>query len=94
MEYFAVAMTKSYNNITMLPHWVLYIITGALGSLVIGLLHRSSNTPVKANPKLEPKAAVKEQVSPPATATATASAAGSSNATKRGGTKTKKGGKK
>ena len=92
MEYFAVAMTKSYNNITMLPHWVLYIITGALGSLVIGLLHRSPNTPVKANPKLEPKVTVKEQVSSSATATATA--AGSSNTTRRGGAKTKKGGKK
>jgi hypothetical protein len=91
MDYFAAAMTTSYNNITLIPNWLLYIITGALGSFFIGILHRSPK--IETKPKPKPRVAASQQVSPTDVATTTA-AENSKPVTKRTGTKTKKNGKK
>jgi len=87
MDYVATAMTRVYNNVMMIPNWLLYIITGAVGSALIGFLHRSPKPP-KATLKPKPQAAVSEPVAPPSVTTATA--AEGSRATKRGGSKSKK----
>lgn len=47
MEHFANAMTYSYNGMMLLPKWLLYVITGAVGSVIIGLLHRTPTPPAK-----------------------------------------------
>jgi hypothetical protein len=92
MDYFAIAMTAIYNNVTLLPNWLLYIITGAFGSVLIGLLHRSPKAPVKAKPQPNPRVVISAPAAEPSVTTATAGA--SSKATKRGGGRTKKDGKK
>jgi hypothetical protein len=84
MEYFAIVMTNTYNHVTLVPNWLLYLITGALGSVIIGLLHRSPQTPSKLTSQPKPKVVVTEPV---------AAAASPKAETKRGGTK-KKNGKK
>jgi hypothetical protein len=40
MEWQAIAMTKFYNVIRILPRWVLYVISGVAGSFVMGFMHR------------------------------------------------------
>jgi len=84
MEYFAIVMTNTYNHVTLLPNWLLYLITGALGSVIVGFLHRSPQTPPKLTSQPKPKVVVTEPV---------AAAASPKAETKRGGTK-KKNGKK
>jgi len=86
MEYLAIFMTTTYNTMVLLPKWALYIITGAFGSALIGFLHRSPMKPAQAPPK--PKVVASESVPTPSAVTA------SPKATKRGGAKSKKSGKK
>ncbi|KIM76429.1 hypothetical protein PILCRDRAFT_12851 [Piloderma croceum F 1598] len=92
MDYFAIGMTAIYNNVTLLPNWLLYVMTGTLGSVLIGLLHRSPKVPVKVKRQPNPRVVISAPAAEPSVTTATASA--SSKATKRGGGKTKKDGKK
>jgi hypothetical protein len=92
MEYIADAMATLYNITILIPNWLLYVLTGAMGSVVIGLLHRSPKTPAKAKPQPNPRVVISEPVSLPATTAATEAA--SPKVTKRGGAKTKKSGKK
>jgi len=91
MKYFAIGMTAVYDNVTLMPNWLLYIVTGALGSVLIGLLHRSPTPPPRAYRQPNPRVVISEPVSEPSV-TAPA-AATSSKATKRGG-RSKKDGKK
>jgi hypothetical protein len=51
MEWQAIFMTKYYNTIGVLPRWVLYILTGVLGSLIMNLFHRGGKPkPTKTEP--------------------------------------------
>jgi hypothetical protein len=84
MEYLAIFMTTTYNSMMILPKWVLYLITGALGSVIIGLLHKNPQQPAQVQPKPAPKPVINEPV--PTLPAPTAS----SKTTKRGGTKSKK----
>lgn len=86
MEYLAIVLTKSYNSVMILPKWVLYLITGALGSVIIGFLHRNPQQPAQVQPK--PNPVVNETAPVPPVPPA------SPKATKRGGAKSKKTGKK
>lgn len=43
MEWQAIATTKSYNVLRLLPRWVLYIISGVLGSFVMKFIHRGGD---------------------------------------------------
>lgn len=84
MEYLAIFMATTYNGMMILPKWVLYLITGALGSVIIGLLHRNPQQPAKVQPKPTLKPVIDEPVPTLPAPTATP------KATKRGGTKSKK----
>jgi hypothetical protein len=51
MEWQAIAMTKSYNIIRVIPRWALYILTGFIGSIVMNFVHRGGTSgAAKANP--------------------------------------------
>lgn len=63
MEWQAIAMTKYYNIIRVVPRWALYILTGLLGSLIMNLVHRGGK-PATTKTKPAP---------PPGTAESTAS---------------------
>ncbi|KAH9977685.1 hypothetical protein BGW80DRAFT_1283711 [Lactifluus volemus] len=70
MEWQAIFMTKYYNTIGVLPRWVLYIMTGVLGSLIMNLFHRGGKPkPTKTEP------------APPSGSTSTAIAPATSDAT-------------
>ena len=86
LHYFALAMQKGYNLMIRVPKFVLMIITGALGSVIMGLLHRgkpAAKAPAKPAPKTPAVKAVGD-----GTRTPTGSPA------KKGSVKAKKGGKK
>jgi hypothetical protein len=90
MDYVGIVMTKIYNTMTMVPKWMMYIITGGIGSVLIRFMHRAPKTPPNnAAPKPKPKAAlapaVDVPVQPPSVTTGTAVA--SPKATKRGGSR-------
>ncbi|PBK93860.1 hypothetical protein ARMGADRAFT_1079355 [Armillaria gallica] len=74
MDFFATWMTKIYNVTVRLPRFVLLILSGTAGSLVIGLMHR--NPPKQAVQKTEP-----------ATQPASAATSGTSTATVSSGSK-------
>lgn len=42
MDYLAICLTKIYNATVLLPRWLLYMISGGLASIMIGVLHRDS----------------------------------------------------
>jgi hypothetical protein len=51
MEWQAIFMTKCYNTIRVIPRWMLYMLTGVLGSLIMNLVHRGGKPkPTKAEP--------------------------------------------
>jgi hypothetical protein len=62
MDYLALVLTKIYNLTVYIPKWALFIVSGGIGSIIIGLLHRSPSGP-KVEKKAEP---VAEPVKPPA----------------------------
>ncbi|KAG7447652.1 uncharacterized protein BT62DRAFT_930677 [Guyanagaster necrorhizus] len=79
MDFFATWMTKVYNVIVRLPSFILLILSGTVGSLLIGLMHR--NPPQQAVQRTEP---VSQPVSPPASGTSTETGSrGSKPATKQ-----------
>lgn len=84
LHYFAVAMLKIYAVTVRVPKFILMIATGALGSLIMGLLHRG-NKEEAAKPAAETPPAIK--AASHATTTPTSSPA------KKGSVKGKKGGK-
>jgi len=91
MEHFADAMTVTYNKVTLIPNWLLYVMTGAFGSFIISILHRNSpQTPAK--PTIPPKS--KAAVSSSSQTIPTTPAASSNPDAKRAGAKMKKSGKK
>jgi len=44
LDYFALACEKWYRTMTSVPGWVLYIASGAIGSVLIQLLHRGGGS--------------------------------------------------
>jgi hypothetical protein len=40
MKWLAIAMTKFYNVVRVLPRWALYVVSGVLGSFIMNLVHR------------------------------------------------------
>lgn len=87
LHYFALWLRKGYDYIAPIPKFLLMIISGGLGSLVMGLLHRQPKK--KEEPKVQKKTvAVSEK--PAETSSATASPASA----KKNAGKGKKNGKK
>lgn len=86
MEYLAIVLTKTYVSMISIPKWLLYIITGGIGSVLIGFMHRGSKP---AAPRVEPKVIAAPSIeSVPISGSSTVT---TSKATvKRGGTKSKK----
>ncbi|KAK0499569.1 hypothetical protein EDD18DRAFT_1308009 [Armillaria luteobubalina] len=79
MDFFATWMAKIYNVTVRLPRFVLLILSGTAGSLVIGLMHR--NPPKQAVQKTE---LASQPVSAPTSGTSTATVSGGSkSATKQ-----------
>ncbi|KAF7975627.1 hypothetical protein HWV62_9061 [Athelia sp. TMB] len=90
MEHFANTLAVSYNGLLLVPKWILYIITGALGSFIIGLLH-STPKPDATKPEAKTTAVVAKSPAPPQVAPEASSA--NSSPKKKGGAK-KRNGKK
>jgi hypothetical protein len=67
LDYLAIAMTKIYNVIVLVPRWLLVVLTGAFASVVINLLHFTTKTK-PAQPKAAPSASSSH--TKPATASA------------------------
>lgn len=88
MEYLAIVLTTTYVSMLSVPKWLLYLITGGIGSVLIGLMHKSGNKP--AAPRVEPKVAAAPSIeSVPVSGSSTATTSPKST-TKRGGAKSKK----
>ena len=88
MEYLAIVLTKTYVSMISIPKWLLYIITGGIGSVLIGFMHRGSNKP--AAPRVEPKVIAAPSIeSVPISGSSTATTSPKATA-KKGGTKSKK----
>ncbi|KAI0691380.1 hypothetical protein BC835DRAFT_1547400 [Cytidiella melzeri] len=88
LHYFALGLRKLYDLIVPIPKFLLMIISGALGSLVMGLLHNSSKKKEEPKTKQKRTTAVAEK---PAAPTPTTSSPASP---KKGSGKAKKGSKK
>ncbi|KAK0491511.1 hypothetical protein IW261DRAFT_1438121 [Armillaria novae-zelandiae] len=73
MDFFATWMAKIYNVTVRLPRFVLLILSGTAGSLVIGLMHR--NPPKQATQKTEPAS---QPAPAPISGTSTAKVSGGS----------------
>ncbi|KAI9513300.1 hypothetical protein F5148DRAFT_972014 [Russula earlei] len=57
MEWQAIVMTKCYNIIRIIPRWLLYILTGVLGSLLMTFFHRGPKPVIaKTDPVAPPNA--------------------------------------
>ncbi|KAI5123391.1 hypothetical protein M0805_006099 [Coniferiporia weirii] len=86
-EYLAIALTKIYSIIVTVPRWLLIVVTGSLGSVIVNILHSS-----RTSPSPEPKPATGSVTSP----STPAISAGTSTPTKnaKGGAPKRKGVKK
>ncbi|KAF8645480.1 hypothetical protein AX16_007765 [Volvariella volvacea WC 439] len=47
MDFLATWLTKIYNITILVPRWVLFLVSGSIGSLVIGLMHRGGGDDAK-----------------------------------------------
>lgn len=89
MDWLAIALTKVYNVMVVIPRWLLLLISGGLASGLVNLLHRNSSS----NAAPQTVAPVAPATQAPSTASATSSKATSSGKSS-GGVKQRKGGKK
>ncbi|KZP07329.1 hypothetical protein FIBSPDRAFT_875573 [Athelia psychrophila] len=87
MEHFANSLAFSYNGMLLLPKWLLYVITGALGSVIISFLHRSETT----GPKPEVKAKTEAKTAAAKIESAPEASAASPSPKKKGGAKKRQG---
>jgi hypothetical protein len=87
MEWQAIAMTKLYNIIRVLPRWVLYIVSGVLGSFVMKFIHRGG---MKNTAKTIPVPPVKAQSTATGLSTAVIPSATSTTPAKGKGKRGKK----
>ena len=54
LDYLAIVLTKVYNVTVVIPRWVLILITGSIGSLLVNLMHSSRGLFSSSKPKSEP----------------------------------------
>ena len=62
MDFLAVWLTKFYNLTVAVPKWMLLLISGSVGSLIVGFLHRPSKKDkeaIKVAAEAKAKAAAK-----------------------------------
>lgn len=45
MDIFAIYLTKVYNIVVLIPRWILYILSGVIGSVILNFLHRPKKQP-------------------------------------------------
>lgn len=62
MDFLAVWFTKIYNVAVRIPKWILLLVTGSIGSLLIGLLHKPSKKDKEAIAAKEKEAAVQQEL--------------------------------
>lgn len=86
---FAVLSRKTYNAINYFPRWVMLLITGMLGSMIINFFHRNEKRPAKQpTPSERAKQSIAEKAKAGSTGQTTAAApANATTATKRQGKK-------
>jgi len=87
MEWQAIIMTKAYNALRVIPRWALYILTGALGSVLMNFFHRGNN---QGTGKTDPVAPANAQAKVTGSSTAVAPSASTATPTKGKGKKGKK----
>ncbi|KXN89503.1 hypothetical protein AN958_05665 [Leucoagaricus sp. SymC.cos] len=56
MDVFATTLTRVYNIVVLIPRWILYILTGVIGSVLINFLHRPSRKQVAPKPLVKREA--------------------------------------
>lgn len=66
LDYLATALTKIYNVFVIVPRWLLVVLTGAIASTAINLLHSSKKSPDSGQSKTEVNVGVKAATSVPA----------------------------
>ncbi|KAG6866113.1 hypothetical protein C0991_008421 [Blastosporella zonata] len=83
LDYFAFVLTKFYNVVIMIPSWMLFTISGGIGSLVINFLHKP--TPPPQENQEAPRPGVETPTPSPSgdAAESTATSSSSSKAIKR-----------
>jgi len=86
LHMFAVASRKVYTTISMFPRWVILLITGGLGSMIISVFHSAdkakNKTPATKKQFTEAERA-KQSIADQASASSTATAPGSGTPKKR-----------
>ena len=81
LHYFAFALMKIYNVVNRMPRFVLMIVSGAVASFVMRLLHRAPPTPPAGASAQAPTASSVSAKSETGTGASVTSAASSSTAT-------------
>lgn len=89
LDWMALAFTKVYNVMVIMPRWLLLLVSGGLASGLVNILHRSSSS--KAIPET---AKAPETKAPQAQSTPAAASTATSSRKPSGGAKQRKGGKK
>ena len=94
MHYWALSQRKLYDYVSRVPKFLLMIITGALGSLLMRLLHRNPEGE-KQKPESKAKAKPADKPAPPAEARSTTPVGSpAKNSPAKTPSKSKKSGKK
>lgn len=87
MDWLAIALTKFYNVTVVVPRWLLIVITGSIGSVLVNLLHSGKKTPQKdAAPSAKSVTAAETSSSPSTTSVPSSS----TTTTKAGSAKQRK----
>jgi len=87
MEWQAIIMTKAYNALRVIPRWALYVVTGALGSVLMNFFHRGDN---RGTAKTDTAPPTNAQAKVAGSSTAVAPSASTATPTKGKGKKGKK----
>ncbi|KAF9450160.1 hypothetical protein P691DRAFT_701799 [Macrolepiota fuliginosa MF-IS2] len=54
MHFFATYLAKIYNIVVIIPRWLLFVLTGAVGSVILNILHRPSKKQAARNAPAKP----------------------------------------
>jgi len=65
MEYFALVLSKYHSGVSRIPKWLLLMLSGSAGSILLGLFHK--NPPVQAQPRAAPAPPIAPSVAPTTT---------------------------
>ena len=91
MHYYAYALQRIFQIVDRMPRILLMILSGALGSIVMRLLHKP---PPSGPAQAQPKPAVTEKVATESVASSTAVQSNASSSPSKSKGKSRKGGKK